>query len=262
MKKFLKWLAAALTACLLGTSANAAEVTVSVDDTTVPAFAEEGVTYVQLSALLEALGGWSSYWDQDSQMVTAQTDLFTLDVLPQRSYVLADGFAYGLNRGTQVRSERTYVPLRSLANLLGAEVEFVDWDTPVMVSISQPEAWSDDDLYWLSRIISAESKGESLTGQIAVGNVICNRVEAEEFPDTIQGVIFDRKDGVQFEPVSNRTIYEEPTEQSVLAAKLALAGVDAAGDSLYFFNPALSQGTWVRKNRDYYTTIGCHMFFQ
>lgn len=261
MKKFLKWLAAALTACLLGTSANAAEVTVSVDDTTVPAFAEEGVTYVQLSALLEALGGWSSYWDQDSQMVTAQTDLFTLDVLPQRSYVLADGFAYGLNRGTQVRSERTYVPLRSLANLLGAEVEFVDWDTPVMVSISQPEAWSDDDLYWLSRIISAESRGEPLEGQIAVGNVVLNRVESEEFPDAIPDVIFDQKDGVQFEPVENGTVYADPAENSVEAAMRVLNGEEALEGAMFFYAPALSPGTWINENRTYLTTIGCHRFY-
>lgn len=49
------------------------------------------------------------------------------------------------------------------------------------------------DLYWLSRIISAESRGESLKGQIAVGNVVLNRVEEDDFPDTIPAVIFDRK---------------------------------------------------------------------
>lgn len=257
-----KLLCGLLAAFLLSAPAHAAEVTVAVDGQTVPAYAEDGVTFVQLSALLEALGGWTTYWDCDSQTATAETDLFTLDVPSLRSYVLADGYTYGISRGTQVYGERTYVPLRSLANLLGAEVEFVDWDSPVLVREVETAEWTGDDLYWLSRIISAESKGESLTGQIAVGNVICNRVNAEEFPDTIQGVIFDRKDGVQFEPVSNRTIYDEPSEQSVLAAKLVLAGVDAAGDSLYFFNPALSQGTWVRNNRSYYTTIGCHMFFE
>ena len=41
-----------------------------------------------------------------------------------------------------------------------------------------------EDLHGLSRIISAESRGESLAGQIAVGNVICNRVASEEVPDT------------------------------------------------------------------------------
>ena len=51
-------------------------------------------------------------------------------------------------------------------------------------------------------------------------------------------------------------------EQSVLAARLVMAGVDAAGESLYFFNPALSQGKWVRANRTYHMTIGCHRFYK
>ena len=36
-----------------------------------------------------------------------------------------------MSSGTLLRTERTYVPLRSVANLLGAEVDFVDWDSPV-----------------------------------------------------------------------------------------------------------------------------------
>ena len=63
-----------------------------------------------------------------------------------------------------------------------------------------------DVVYWLSRIISAESRGEPLIGQIAVGNVVLNRVRSSAFPNTVWGVIFDRKWGVQFSPVSNGTI--------------------------------------------------------
>lgn len=249
-------------AILLTGGAAAADIAVDVDGQSIPAYAEDGVTYAELSSLLDALGGWTIDWDHEAQMSSAETDLFTLGVLPQRSYVLADGYSYGIGRQVQVRETGTYVPLRSLANLLGAEVEFVDWDTPVLVWEPPAAEWTEDDLYWLSRIISAESRGESLAGQIAVGNVICNRVASDEFPDTIRGVIFDRKHGVQFEPVSNQTVYDEPSEQSILAARLAMSGVDAAGDSLYFFNPSLSQGTWVKANRSYYTTIGCHMFYR
>ncbi len=252
-----------LAACLLAAPARAAdEVTVTVGGETVPAFAENGATYVQLVPLLEAMGGWETVWDHAGRVASAETDLFTLDVPIQRSYVLADGWLFGTGRKAVLREGRTYVPLRSVANLLGAEVEFVDWDTPIAVRSTEAAAWTEEDFYWLCRIISAESRGESLTGQIAVGNVILNRTASSEFPDTVKEVVFDRKNGVQFEPVSNQTIYDEPTEQSVLAARLALAGVDAAGESLYFFNPDLSQGTWVRANRPYYATIGCHRFYR
>lgn len=100
-----------------------------------------------------------------------------------------------------------------------------------------------------------------MTGQIAVGNVVLNRVASPEFPNSIHAVIFDRKYAVQFEPVSNGTVYQSPTETSVEAAKLALLGVNTAGGSLYFFNPSLSAGTWIANHRDYLKTIGCHRFY-
>lgn len=259
-KKYLGLLLAAL---LFTSEAQAREdVTVTVGGETVPAFVEAGVTYVRLADLLEEMGGWETRWDHASRTAWAETDLFTLDVPAQRSYVLADGFSFDTGGRSLLREGRTYVPLRSMANLLGARVDFVDWDTPVRVLDIGTASCTEEDFYWLCRIISAESKGESLLGQIAVGNVILNRAASRQFPNTVKGVVFDRKNGVQFEPVSNGTIYDEPTEQSVLAARLVLAGVDAAGESLYFFNPALSKGQWVRANRTYDSTIGCHMFFR
>lgn len=258
-KKILGLLLAAL--LLTGSARAADDVTVTVEGQTVPAFAEDSVTYVQLAALLETMGGWETRWDREGRTAWAETDLFTLNVPAQRSYVLADGFLYETNSMTLLRAGRTYVPLRDVANLLGFQVDFVDWDTPVLVWDSGTIPCTEEDFDWLCRVISAESKGEDLLGQIAVGNVILNRVSSDQFPDTVKGVVFDRTNGVQFEPVSNGSIYDEPTQQSVLAARLALAGVDAAGESLYFFNPALSQGSWVRANRTYRTTIGCHMFF-
>ena len=98
-------------------------------------------------------------------------------------------------------------------------------------------------------------------GQIAVGNVVLNRVANEQFPDTIKDVIFDTKYAVQFEPVSNGTVYDEPAQSSVLAAKMVLEGARVVGDCLYFFAPALSEGTWIVNNRTYFTTIGGHDFY-
>ena len=259
-KKYLGLLLAVL---LFASEAQAREdVTVTVGGETVPAFVEAGVTYVRLADLLEEMGGWETQWDHTSRTAWAETDLFTLDVPAQRSYVLADGFSFDTGGRSLLREGRTYVPLRSMANLLGARVDFVDWDTPVRVLDIGTASCTEEDFYWLCRIISAESKGESLLGQIAVGNVILNRAASSQFPNKVKGVVFDRKNGVQFEPVSNGSIYDEPTEQSILAARLVLAGVDAAGESLYFFNPALSKGQWVRANRTYDSTIGCHMFFR
>ena len=122
------------------------------------------------------------------------------------------------------------------------------------------ESQADEDLYWLSRIISAESRGEPLLGQIAVGNVILNRVADASYPNSVKEVIFDRTHGVQFTPTVNGAIHQEPEPCSVLAAALALNGANIVGDSLYFFSPAQSAGNWITANRPYYTTIGGHQF--
>lgn len=227
------------------------------------AFLSRGTTYVQMVALLEALGGWETWWDGEARAAVADTDWFRLTVPVGRSQVMAGEYAYDLPAAVLLRSGRTYVPLRTVSNLLGAAVTWRGEDLPVAVSRNAGRAYTQDDLDWLSRIISAESRGESLTGQVAVGNVVLNRVASEKFPNTIREVIFDKKDAVQFEPVANGTIYDEPAASSVLAARLALEGTEAvSGDCLYFFAPALSQGTWIRQNCVYYTTIGCHQFYQ
>ncbi len=225
-------------------------------------FAYEGRTYVPLVPLLEAMGGWKTVWDHEARTASAETGVFSLSVPVSRSAVMANGYAYDTGADTFIYGGRTYVPLRAVANLLGAEVEFVDWNTPVAVSTVSALDYTEEDLYWLSRVISAESQGESLLGQLAVGNVVLNRVASSQFPGTIKEVVFDTKDAVQFEPVANGTIYNEPTAKSVLAAEMVLNGTRVIGGCMYFFNPSLSQGAWIRENCDYFTTIGCHRFYR
>ncbi len=240
-----------------------AAVTVVGESLEEPAFVENGVAYAPLAPLLEALGYGPVSWDQPSRTASAETALFSLAVPVGRDYVLADGCFYSTGSASTIRGGRTYVPLRAMANLLGAQVLWQGWNAPIAVTAAAGSpAYTEEDFYWLSRIISAESQGESLYGQVAVGNVVLNRVASDQFPDTIRGVVFDQKDAVQFEPVANGTIYNEPTEQSVLAAKLVLSGTEVVPGCLYFFNPSLSQGLWIRQNRSYYTTIGCHMFYR
>ena len=62
--------------------------------------------------------------------------------------------------------------------------------------------------------------------------------------------------------VRNGRVYLPPTSQSVEAAKRALDGENVVGSALYFYAPALSQGTWINANRPYQQTIGCHRFYR
>jgi len=120
-----------------------------------------------------------------------------------------------------------------------------------------------DDIFWLGRIIHAEAAGEPYIGKVAVGNVVMNRVNSNQFPNTIYGVIFEYFQGIpQFSPVQDGTIYNNPSSESLKAAEEAYFGSKPVGDALYFFNPKKAAGTWIVKNRQYITTIGNHAFYR
>ena len=94
-----------------------------------------------------------------------------------------------------------------------------------------------------------------------MNNVVMNRVRSPLYPNTIYGVIFDRRYGTQFSPVSFGTIYNTPSSRSVIAAKLVLDGAVISNDVLFFMNPRLSTTNWIAENRPYAFTIGRHDFY-
>lgn len=223
-------------------------------------------TYVPLRTITEALRPDAEVdWVKDRAVVRAEG--LKLTARPGDAYIEANGRTLYAKDGVHLKAGRTLVPVRVLAEALGATV---DWNPATgVVSVNgggsattQPDYNREDKLYWLSRIISAESRGEPLEGQIAVGNVVLNRVDSPDFPDTIYGVIFDDRWGGQFTPVRNGTIYQEPTEQSIQAANLCLEGVNVAKDSLYFLAPALTNNHWIMENRTHVMTIGAHWFYR
>ena len=119
------------------------------------------------------------------------------------------------------------------------------------------------DLYWLSRIIHAESQGEPYSGKVAVGSVILNRVKSNSFPNTVKGVIFEYYKNIpQFSPVADGTIYNNPSAESIKAAKEGLSGKKPVGNATYFFNPKKSEGKWIVKTKTYVTKIGEHVFYK
>ncbi|MBQ8431661.1 MAG: cell wall hydrolase [Clostridia bacterium] len=160
-----------------------------------------------------------------------------------------------------------YVPIRPLAKALALSVEWnakqrcVELTPEGSIRAASPASYNKDELYWLSRIISAESKGEPLLGQIAVGNVVLNRVDSPSYPNTIYGVIFDRKYGTQFSPVSLGTIYQAPSASAVIAAKICLEGYRISDTILFFLNPKIATNHWIEQARPYAFTIGNHQFY-
>ena len=196
----------------------------------------EGKTYIPARFVSEALG-YTVEWE-DERVIVGKT-------------LVVDDFV--------LKGGRAFVPLRFVSESLGAEVS---WDDELYIAdVTTYENDADDSLFWLSRIISAESSGEPLAGRIAVGNVVLNRVKSKDYPDTVREVVFDRKGGVQFTPVANGTINKSPTKGAVLAAKLAVRGENHAGNSLFFMNPRISTSSWISKNRTFFKSINNHDFY-
>ena len=263
-RRWKRTAAALLTALALTTPALG--VNIIADGTALPAdqaWVENGASYMTLRSFA-ALTGRALRWTDGQARLTGRG--LDLTARPGERHVTANGRALYLPEGVRTVDGQTVLPLWLLADAAGAELT---WDASAGAAVLDtrgarpPEADYDEDaVYWLSRIISAESRGEPLAGQIAVGNVVLNRTEHPDFPDTIYGVIFDRQYGVyQFQPVADGTIYAQPADSSVLAARLVLEGARTAGESLYFFAPALSAGEWIVGNRTYFTTIGGHQFY-
>ena len=260
-RRFGAFLCALLLLCTLVPSAFAAQTKVQVNGQHYngSVVVQNSTTYIPMRHFLNFLG-WDVTWHASSNSAFANsTDGRTLHVGLATKSLTVDG--YTVEIPVTVRSGRIYLPLRTLCTLMGYQVSWDGAKKLVSLTSAGGSSWTADELYWLSRIIYAEARGESLTGQIAVGNVVLNRVASPDYPDTIYEVIFDSEHAVQFQPVSDGTIYNTPDTGSIQAAKLALQGVNVAGSSLFFFNPALSKGTWIVNNRTYYKTIGNHQFY-
>jgi N-acetylmuramoyl-L-alanine amidase len=115
------------------------------------------------------------------------------------------------------------------------------------------------DVDLLARLITAEADGEPYEGKVAVGAVVLNRVANPDFPNSIQGVIYEYGDGTyQFEPVMNGRINLPASYDAINAAKDALNGWDPTNGAIYFFaNYVKSTWLWARPLS---TIIGNHVF--
>ena len=124
-------------------------------------------------------------------------------------------------------------------------------------SSSGAGALSQKDIDLLSRVIAAEARGESYTGQVAVGAVILNRVSHPSFPDTVSGVVYQRG---AFTCMTDGQFSVTSVPQScVNAAKAAANGWDPSNGALYYYNPAKTSSKWMR-SRPVTVTIGSHVF--
>ena len=112
------------------------------------------------------------------------------------------------------------------------------------------------DVNLLARLIYGEARGESYTGQVAVGAVVLNRVRSSSFPNTIAGVIYQKG---AFDVVADGQINMTPNSTAIKAARDAMNGWDPSYGAIYYFNPNTATNSWIW-SRPMTVTIGKHRF--
>ncbi len=232
-----------------------------------PAVMMNGILYLPLRAFANSLGSAKVSYNKSTKTATLEMSGLYLTATDGGFVTYAnDRPLFSFSPNVLMSNGRMYIPASALTKALGVEVKTHTGSSVTVLGNYKPlthasKYYREDEVYWLSKIITAESAGESLIGQIAVGDVIMNRVKSTLYPNTIYGVIFDRKYGVQFSPVLDGRIYNTPTYTATLAAKICLEGTSLSDDAMFFLNPKTAQSNWIVKSREYAYTIGGHDFY-
>ena len=232
-----------------------------------PAIMMNGTLYLPLRAFANALGDAKISYNSSTKTATLSMSGLYLTATDGGFVTYAnDRPLFSFSPNVLMSNGKMYIPASALTKALGVEIKSQTNSAITISGSYKPltpasKFYREDEVYWLSKIINAESGGESLIGQIAVGDVIMNRVKSSLYPNTIYGVIFDRKYGVQFSPILDGSIYNNPTYMATLAAKICLEGTSLSDNALFFLNPKTAQSNWIVKSREYAYTIGGHDFY-
>ena len=229
-----------------------------------------GTTYIPVQTFLKEATAMSATYKSQTKTLYVKGAGLDCEIIDGSNVIYANGRTiYSVTPSVLMNDGSMYAPVASMAKVLSLKYSESSNSRTASLSgtptalVSASHFYDSDAVYWLSRIISAESKGEPLIGQIAVGNIVLNRVKSSLYPNTIWGVIFDRKYGVQFSPIENGTIYQTPTAPSVTAAKICLETYSVLDEgTLFFLAPAASTSSWIQKNKSYMFSIGNHDFYE
>lgn len=225
-------------------------------------YSGDGETYVSLECVCGVLGyDVEADYNLDTEILTMGFAGVQLTAGTGDEYMLVNDRAIYLPNGYKEINGAFVFPLDAIAKIFSLNLSYnggaVYFDTANEEILASGEDYYDeDDLYWMSRIITWESGNQPVEGQIGVGNVVLNRVESDSFADTVRDVIFQPG---QFTPAMNGVVYGEPYEISVVCAKLVLEGYNTVGDALFFQVPRYGASA---DTASYVCTIADHHFFR
>lgn len=203
--------------------------------------------------------------DAEGNTANVVEETLSLTVTAGAPYIVANGRYLYAKDDLILLNDSVAAPVRVLAQVFNLSVNYDGGEQTVLLAhqegvsayLTNGESYYDGDtLYWLSRIINAESGNQVLEGKIAVGNVVMNRVKDPVFPNNIYDVLYQKN---QFSPASSGSLKRNPNEESVIAAKLVLDGAEVVPTALFFNRAGLA--CYASRHRTYVVTIGDHAFY-
>ncbi len=222
-------------------------------------------TYVPIRFIADAFG-METEWIQDEKKTVLKNETTTIEMWVGSNRLLVNNEEMLMDVCVEGVNGRTMVPIRHFAEILGFTVRWDDITCSVELTKEGVEipascllnrSYTDEDLLWLARIVDVEAHSLSFDAKVAVANVILNRTKSEEFPGTIYEVIFDKKYAKQFPPAHRSGFTSRvPDKTSVIAAKMALEGINNIDKCLYF-NDEPFKG----KKKDLYKVIDGEYFY-
>ncbi len=212
---------------------------------------------LSLAGLIATTPGWANGLDQSLIATPALATLNTLapHVVPANDGVLVDGQPLTVETGSPVQQDQIITPV--------AADQDDDFNTLAeAVAAQDRELATDAAIRCLAGAVYFESKGEPLSGQLAVAQVILNRAKSGRFPPDVCGVVKQRGQfgfvrGGQI-PSINQNGASWHTAVAVARVALADAWDTPADEALYFNTPDRAPAAGIRR----IAAIGNHVFYR
>jgi spore germination cell wall hydrolase CwlJ-like protein len=109
--------------------------------------------------------------------------------------------------------------------------------------------WDYEDSYLLAKIAMAEAEGCNIRTKTLVIMTILNRVWSDEFPDTIEEVIFQEN---QFSPINNgRWDRVEPNNDCWEAVQIVMEAAYDYSEGALYFESCANKDNWHSRNLEF-----------
>lgn len=213
--------------------------------------------HVSVSELkaLNGLSGTTIYPGQTLNLpvgTSSTTSSTSTQSLPSSSYIVKSGdslYKIGRDYGVSVQALKDANHLSSDVINVGQTLNIPGKSDATSSSQSHlTQRFTNAQKQLLDRLVTAEAQGQPFAAQVEVTNVILNRIESSQFPNTLDGVIYQTYGShYAFTPVENGTINQPATAQATKAVNEALTQHQPyqTGDALFYYNPAKVSNSWI-----------------